>query len=202
MKIVIATRNKHKYNELLEILDKLDCEFIFAGDYKDLPEIEEDGETLLENAGKKALETSKLLDLPTIADDTGFFVRALNNEPGVRAARYAGENCTYDDNVNKLLSELKNADDRFASFKTIAILAHPKKGIIDYALGEMNGNILKEKKGNQGFGYDPIFIPENFDITYAEMTDSLKNQISHRALAFQKLKPIIENFIKEESKND
>ncbi|MCK9330897.1 MAG: RdgB/HAM1 family non-canonical purine NTP pyrophosphatase [Candidatus Cloacimonetes bacterium] len=202
MKLVIATRNKNKYLELKEILKDLDCELIFAGDYPNLPEIEEDAETLLENASKKAVETAILLNLPCMADDTGFFVRSLNNEPGVSAARYAGENCSYEDNVNKLLLELKDKEDRYACFKTISILAHPIKGVIDYAVGEMCGNIISEKRGVSGFGYDPVFIPDGYDITYSEMPDTLKNQISHRAIAFQKLIPILRKFIKEEDLND
>ncbi len=202
MKIVIATRNKNKFTELIEILKDIDCQFVFAGDYPELPEIEEDADTLLDNASKKALETAKILNLPTIADDTGFFVRGLNDEPGVKAARYAGENCSYDDNVNKLLNELNACDDRYAVFKTIAILAHPDKGIIDYAIGEMSGNIIETKRGSNGFGYDPVFIPTGYDKTYAEMNEQVKNKISHRAKAFELLKPILTKFIEEENQND
>ena len=178
--IVIATKNRHKFDEIVAILSDVECEFLFAGDYPELPDIVENGNSLLENAVIKAKATAKLLNKPCIADDTGFFVRSLNGEPGIYAAVYAGENCTYEDNVNKLLHELNGKKDRFAYFQTMTVLYDLDKGLIAQSEGTITGNVTETRKGNKGFGYDPVFVPENNDKTYAEMTDNEKNNMSHR----------------------
>ena len=190
--IVIATRNRHKFDEIVSILSDVECKLLFAGDYPELPDIVEDGDSLLENAIIKAKATAMLLNKPCIADDTGFFVRALNDEPGIYAAVYAGENCTYEDNVNKLLSKLDGIEDRFAYFQTMTVLCDPEGEPIAYSKGTVNGSVIDFCKGNNGFGYDPIFIPENSDKTYAEMTDEEKNKISHRNKSIYGLKKYIQ----------
>ena len=194
--IVIATRNEHKYHEIKEILNDLPCEFLFAGDYPELPEIEENGETLLENAVIKAKETAKLLKMPCIADDTGFFVRGIDNRPGIYAARYAGDNCTYEDNVNKVLSEMEGIEDRYAYFSTVTAFFCPFDDYMGVGEGKVEGELIKTKKGSKGFGYDPIFIPAGYDKTYSEMNDSQKNKISHRYKSILDLKEKIINYIR------
>jgi XTP/dITP diphosphohydrolase len=119
------------------------------------------------------------------ADDTGLEIEVLNNEPGVFSARYAGENCTYEDNVDKVLLKLKGTDNRQAKFRTVIALAlNGRKYLFE---GEIKGIITLEKNGTNGFGYDPVFIPHGFEKTFAEMSPEEKNQISHRTLALNKL---------------
>lgn len=180
IEIVIASRNKDKFNEIFDIMSFLNCKLIFAGDFLELPEILEDGKTLYENACIKAIKTAELLQKPCIADDTGFFVRALNFEPGIMAARYAGEKCTYEDNLNKLLLKMKDKEDRFAFFSTVSVFADPVKGVIADNEGRIEGYVIDEKRGTNGFGYDPVFIPASYEKTYAEMTNEEKNKLSHR----------------------
>ena len=185
--IVIATRNKNKYNEILKILSNKPYKLLFAGDYPYLPEIEETGDTLYENALIKAKNTAILLNKPCLSDDTGLFVESLNGEPGINAAIYAGKSCSYEDNVNKLLNELDGSENRKAYFQTVCVLYNPIKDEIIHSIGTLFGNIIKKKRGLNGFGYDPIFIPDGYDITLAEMTDELKNMISHRYNAIRGL---------------
>ncbi len=189
MKIVLATKNRHKYSEMKDILNEIDIEFICAADIKDLPDVDEDQTTIEGNAIKKAVEISRYTGLPALADDTGFFVDALNDEPGVFAARYAGENCSYQDNVNKLLKNLGDQSNRKARFETVVALVNPDGQIVSVKKGQINGVVTEIPQGNSGFGYDPIFQPEGFDKTFAELTDAEKNQISHRARAFQAIIP-------------
>ena len=182
---MIATRNKHKYIEFLEVFSNIDAKILFAGDYPELPEIEENGSTLYENALIKAKTTAILLNKPCIADDTGFFVKSLNDRPGIYAARYAGEGCTYKDNVQKVLNELKDYDDRSAYFCTVCVFYDPINNNITKGEGKVYGTLIHEPRGENGFGYDPIFVPDGFDKTYAEMTDEEKNNMSHRYLAIK-----------------
>ena len=185
--IVIATRNRHKYIEFLQVLSNTNYKFLFAGDYPELPEIEENGNTLYENALIKAKNTALLLNKPCIADDTGFFVKSLNDRPGIYAARYAGEGCTYKDNVQKVLKELKDFKDRTAYFCTVCVFYDPTFNNIIKGEGKVFGTLLHEPRGKNGFGYDPIFIPDGYEKTYAEMTDEEKNIMSHRYLAIKDL---------------
>ena len=185
--IIIATRNKHKYLEFIEVLANQDFKFLFAGDYPELPEIEENGDTLYENALIKAKNTALLLNKPCLADDTGFFVKSLNDRPGIYAARYAGDGCTYLDNVQKVLAELKDFEDRSAYFCTVCVLYDPIDESITIGEGKVYGTLLHEPHGVNGFGYDPIFVPDGYDKTYAEMTDEEKNVMSHRYLAIKDL---------------
>ena len=188
--IVIATRNRHKFDEIVQILSGIEeTTFLFAGDFPALPEIDETGDTLLENAIIKAKATAELLQRPCIADDTGFFVEALNGEPGIYAARYAGENCSYSDNVDKLLKNMKDKTNRTAYFLTVSVLYCPIKGLIAASEGKVTGKLTTERQGISGFGYDPIFIPNDQlqNKTYAQMDDTEKNNISHRYLSIKGL---------------
>jgi len=188
-KILIATNNKHKVKEISDILNPTGYEVLSLSDVNLTIEIEEDKDTLEGNALKKAEEVFKAANIPTLADDTGLFLDALNGEPGVFSSRYAGENVSYDDNCKKLLKALKDIPDekRNAYFKTIVCYYVSEKKYYLFE-GICKGKINKEKKGENGFGYDPLFIPDGFDKTYAEMNDIEKNLISHRAKAIEAFK--------------
>ena len=192
---VAATNNKGKLKEMEAIVEKLGIKLIARKD-AGVPEdfdIVEDGETFEENSYKKAYEIMKMTGLPSLADDSGLMVDYLNGAPGVYTARYAGEDATFDDNNNKLLSEMKECPDdkRNAKFVTVITLVHPDgKKIV--ARGECKGKISKEKKGTEGFGYDPVFIPEGFNETFSELGTDFKNTISHRGKALKELERILE----------
>lgn len=183
-KIVLATRNPHKVQELNEMLSDLDIHFMAATEFPELNEVEEDGETLQDNALKKARYVAGKTGLPALADDTGLEVEALNGGPGVYSARYAGENVTYQDNVLKLLKEMSSVTDlnkRKAQFRTV--IAFINEGEEFLFEGKCEGRILTEQRGQDGFGYDPVFLPDGFDKTFAEMDLGEKNKISHRGRA-------------------
>ena len=188
MKIVIATHNKDKFKELYFGLKSLNIELLSLDDFPEIGEIIEDGDTLEANALIKARTVYKLTSLPTISDDTGLSVDALNGAPGVYSARYAGENCTYLDNVNKMLSEMKNIpeDKRGANFSTVMAYVDGKRELI--AEGVVKGVISNKIKGIGGFGYDSIFYVCNKGKTFSEMSIEEKNLISHRSKAIEVLK--------------
>lgn len=186
MKFILATNNLDKIKEFKSKLISVNAE-IFTP--KDLGisnfEIDETEDTLEGNAFLKALAFYEKTGLISVSDDTGLFVEHLNFQPGVYSARYAGENCSYNDNCNKLLKELENATNRRAYFKTIicfydGLNAHYLSGICE-------GIISNEKRGSQNFGYDPIFIPDGYDKTFAELDLQEKNLISHRGKALDNL---------------
>ncbi len=187
MKIVIATHNKDKYKELHFGLKSLGIDLKSLFDFPDIGEIVEDGDTLKENALIKARTVFKMTSLPSISDDTGLEVDALNGAPGVYTARYAGENCTYEDNVNKLFNVMKNVPikDRGAQFKTSMVFLDKNKEL--YSDGIVRGIISEKIKGLAGFGYDPLFYIPNEGKTFAEMSIEKKNIISHRGLAIKGL---------------
>ncbi|MCX7834023.1 MAG: RdgB/HAM1 family non-canonical purine NTP pyrophosphatase [Ignavibacteria bacterium] len=197
MKLVIATNNQHKVNEIKRIVSLNEIELLSLKDLNLNIEIEETEHTLEGNALLKAEKIFKLTNLPTVSDDTGLFVDALNGEPGVFSSRYAGENATYDDNCNKLLSKLisVSAESRNAYFKTVVCLFLKEDGYYFFE-GVVKGKVTNEKRGTNGFGYDPIFIPDGYSLTYAEMPTDLKNQISHRAIAFRKLRDFLLSYRK------
>ena len=170
MKILIATNNKHKIYEIKNILKNDKIDLLTLSDLNIDINVEEDKDTLEGNALKKAEEMYKTAKIPTIADDTGLFVESLNGEPGVYSSRYAGENATYDDNCVKLLREMNNIPDgkRNAYFQTVVCFYVSPAEHYFYD-GICKGRIAKEKNGQNGFGYDPLFIPDGFDKTYAEM---------------------------------
>jgi len=190
MKILLATRNRDKISEIEEILFGLDLEILTVNDFPDLPEVIENKTTLTGNAEKKALESAEFTGIPTLADDTGLFVEALNGAPGVYSSRYAGENCSYKDNRTKMLNEMQGINHRKAQFKTVVAFAFPGK-LIATAEGIVAGEITEMEIGDQGFGYDSIFRVKETGKTYAEMSDREKNMISHRARAFQNIIPAI-----------
>lgn len=194
--ILIATGNPHKAEELVAILGAVEgTRFITLADLAvPPPEPDEDGATLEANAYIKAREIHLATGLPTIADDTGLEVASLDGAPGVRSARYAGENATYADNCRQLLDELRgrSGPDRNARFRTVVCYTdHLRTFVVE---GEVTGRILDEPRGKSGFGYDPLFLPTGLDRTFAELTPEEKNNISHRANALGEMKLIIINY--------
>jgi XTP/dITP diphosphohydrolase len=193
-KIILSSGNKHKINEIKDILKNTIFDVVSKDDlgYVDF-DVEEDKDTLEGNAFKKAEELQKLVKGIVIADDTGLFVDALNGDPGVYSARYAGEPVSYKDNNNLLLKNLENVpmEKRTATFKTVmAVVLEDGRRLM--AEGECKGKIAFEERGTNGFGYDPLFIVDGWDKTFSEMTDGEKNQISHRANALMNLKKKLE----------
>lgn len=187
-KIILASNNAHKLSELKNLLKEVrDLEVTGTGDFGIRIEVEEDGATLEENAFKKAKAVYDVLKIPTVSDDTGLFVDSLNGEPGVLAARYAGENAAYADNCKKLLFNLDNVPEekRTARFESV-ICCYKNPDEVLYFKGICNGKILCSARGENGFGYDPLFVPDGSDKTFAEMTDMEKNKISHRAISMHK----------------
>ncbi|VAX25090.1 Nucleoside 5-triphosphatase RdgB (dHAPTP, dITP, XTP-specific) [hydrothermal vent metagenome] len=189
--LIFATGNKGKLAEVQKIFENTNFKIISLYDLGEVPDIEETGSTFAENAVIKAEAIYSLHKLPVIADDSGLAVEQLNGEPGIYSARYAGENCTYDDNNKKLIKVLQQYDTPHkAKFVCSAIYYDGENKIT--AVGELPGKIISEFRGTNGFGYDPIFVPDGFDRTLAELTTEEKNKISHRAKAFNKLKTHIE----------
>jgi XTP/dITP diphosphohydrolase len=178
--IVFATNNQHKLEEVRAMLG--DSYKVVSlkeiGCFDDIPET---ADTLKGNALQKAEWVKERYGYDCFADDTGLEVEALGGAPGVYSARYAGENVTYADNNRKLLQEMKGKTNRNAAFKTVICLI--LNGETHFFEGEVRGRIIEENRGTTGFGYDPVFIPEGYDVTFAEMGAELKNKISHRARA-------------------
>ena len=184
MKIVFATNNQHKLSEIKKI-SKGQLEVLSLSDINCHEDIPETGETLKENALIKAQFVKNKFELDCFADDTGLEVEALNNAPGIYSARYAGEKCDSEDNMRRLLNEMKGIENRSARFRTvIALLLNNKEYFFE---GEICGKIIDTKRGTNGFGYDPIFVPRGYDRTFGELSDDIKNHLSHRAIATQKL---------------
>ncbi|OIP02144.1 MAG: non-canonical purine NTP pyrophosphatase [Bacteroidetes bacterium CG2_30_33_31] len=183
-KLVFATNNNHKIKEMKAILSG-SFEILSLSDINCFEEIAETSDTLAGNAEQKANWIKDNFQVDCFADDTGLEVEYLGGAPGVYSARYAGENVSYSDNNEKLLKNLQSATNRKAAFKTVICLKLDGETYFFY--GEVQGKIIEENRGTSGFGYDPIFIPEGYNLTFAELGDSIKNEISHRAKATKKL---------------
>ena len=195
MKIVFATNNKNKLKEIRSILSN-DFEIVSLSDIGCHADIPETGSTLEENAYQKAIYVYNRYGLDCFADDTGLEVDVLNGQPGVHSARYAeGTDHDSEANMNKLLRELENNNNRKAQFRTVIALIRKKNQTnieketpdIHIFEGRVEGTIAQEKRGNEGFGYDPLFVPDGFDKSFAQLGDDIKNKISHRARAIVKL---------------
>lgn len=182
--IVFASNNKHKLEEVTDIL-KSRYKVVSLAEIGCFDDIPETSDTLEGNALLKARHVFEKFQMDCFADDTGLEVEALSGRPGVYSARYAGEGCSYEDNVKKLLAEMEGITNRRARFRTVIALIAGNQ--VRYFEGVINGFISTEKKGSSGFGYDPVFVPEGYSQTFAEMTAGLKNTISHRALAVSNL---------------
>lgn len=193
MKIIFATNNQHKVDEIRSALPENFSIITLkeAGIDIDIPEPHD---TLQDNAAEKARMIHHLTKTNCFSEDTGLEVFSINNEPGVHSARYAGELKSFDKNIEKLLLRLDNVDDRKARFRTVICLILDKKE--HFFEGICEGKIIKERRGNQGFGYDPVFVPTGSAKTFAEMSIAEKNQFSHRKKATDKLVTFLNNFNK------
>lgn len=185
MKLVFATNNQHKLNEVADILNNSNIELLNLeniGCHEDIPET---ADTIEGNALLKSKYIYEKYNINCFADDTGLEIEALDNEPGVYSARYAGEDKSSEANMDKVLEKLKGTENRKARFRTaISLILDGKVHLFE---GIVNGKITHSKQGHSGFGYDPIFMPDGFDQTFAELGNDIKNKISHRALAVNKL---------------
>ena len=190
MKLVFASSNNHKINEIKKLLP-VNIELLGLNDIECFDEIPETAETIEGNAILKANYIKNNYGLNCFADDSGLEIEALNGQPGVYSARYAGEPKDDNKNIDKVLFELHNQTNRKANFKTVICLNLNDKQYL--FTGIVNGSIINEKKGDNGFGYDPIFVPDGFDKTFAQMTFEEKNQISHRAKAVMQMIDFLKN---------
>lgn len=182
--LFLASGNPHKIEELQQILEPLGIQLKSTQVFKEVPEVVEDQSDLKGNALKKAQFWYQHTGMPSIADDTGLEVEALNGAPGVYSARYAGEDVTYQENVQKLLHELDGKKNRKAQFRTVIAYIIDSKGY--FFEGVCKGKILTDSKGTKGFGYDPVFQPDGYDQSFAELDSEEKNKISHRGKALEK----------------
>ncbi|MDD4922940.1 MAG: non-canonical purine NTP diphosphatase [Bacteroidales bacterium] len=182
--IVFATNNAHKMAEVSGILCS-EIKLLSLKDIQCLDELPETQETIEGNALQKARYVYEKFGMDCFADDTGLLVDILDGAPGVYSARYAGEACDSENNIKKLLAEMHGKTNRKACFKTVAALILEGK---EYLFeGKISGTILTERRGSSGFGYDPVFLPDGYDRSFAQMDMELKNRISHRALAMKSL---------------
>ncbi len=190
--IVLATSNRHKVEEFKKILIDFPLEITSLSDFGPIPEAVEDGADFDENAYKKASHVSRLLGLPAIADDSGLVVPSLAGEPGVYSARYAGEGATDNENIDKLLKNLSGISKREAYFQCVISIAVPNGPALTYD-GRCDGVIIDERRGSNGFGYDPVFYMSEFGKTFAELDMEEKNEVSHRG-------KVLREIIKEQDK--
>ncbi|WP_022667534.1 XTP/dITP diphosphatase [Desulfospira joergensenii] len=184
--LVLATTNKGKKREITELLKGFPVEIRTLDDFGPIPEVIEDGETFDENAYKKASFTARILGYPVMADDSGLCVEALDNAPGVYSARYAGEEATDAQNVEKLLDALKNEENRKAHFQCVISIAVPTGAALTYE-GRCEGILTREAQGENGFGYDPLFFFPEFNKTFAQLSLEEKGKVSHRGKALQEM---------------
>ncbi len=193
--IVLATKHKNKVKEFQHILKDFKVEIRSLADFGPIPEAVEDGDTFDENAYKKAHHTARILGLPAIADDSGLVVEALEGAPGVHSARYAGKNPTDKENTEKLLREIKEHTNRKAYFKCVLSIAVPSGPALTYE-GECHGNIIDTPKGENGFGYDPVFYFKEYEKTFAELSIGEKSKISHRGKALAEFRGEVDKVLK------
>jgi len=196
IEVVLATRNKGKLNEFKQILKEFDLDLLSLNAFKDIPEIVEDGLTFEENALKKAFTIAVHTGRTAIAEDSGLTVDYLGGEPGVISARYAGQNASDEDNYRKLLRMLQGVPDhlRAASFRCAIALATPEGGK-EVVSGECSGVITRDPRGSSGFGYDPVFYYPEYGKTFAELEPEMKNRVSHRRKAIEKLLLILPRYL-------
>ena len=185
--LVLATRNQGKISEFKGLISKYKIEIKGLEDFGPIPTIREDGETFEDNAYKKAHFTAKVIGLPAIADDSGLMVDALGGDPGVRSARYSGEEATDEDNNRKLLEAMKGVANRKATFRCVIAIAVPSGLALIYE-GICHGEIAHGLRGKNGFGYDPLFYYPPLKKTFAQLSQEEKNGVSHRGKAMAELK--------------
>lgn len=196
MQILVGTKNAGKVGELRNLLADVPVELHSLDEFENVVEPEETGETFADNAVLKAVYYSEKTGLSAIADDSGLEVSALNGAPGVYSARYAGKDSSNAEKIAKLLEELENSesDDRSARFVCVIVLTNEKGEIIFQAEGVCDGKIADESRGENGFGYDPIFIPDGFDETFGELSSEVKSKLSHRGKAIAKIIRFLRGF--------
>lgn len=200
--IVLATRNKGKIAEFERLLSEFvsDVKVLGIADFPDMPDVEETGSTLIENALLKSRQICDFTGLPSLADDSGLFVDALGGDPGIYSARWAGEHGNDRANTEKVLAQLANLErsspiTRSASFKCAIAVTFPKshlqagRELIEE--GVMSGEVIREPRGDGGFGYDPIFLPAGLSLTSAEISAALKDELSHRGKAMRAIAPVL-----------
>jgi XTP/dITP diphosphohydrolase len=202
MKLVLATTNNDKIREMRKVLNGLPLEILTYHDFDDFPNAIEDQSTIAGNAEKKAKAIWNEFQIPALADDTGLFVDALDGAPGVYSSRFAGKNASYKDNRRKLLKLLKDTpfEKRTAEFRTVIALVIQSDKVITVE-GRCKGYIAFEERGEEGFGYDPIFIYDSTQKTFAEMPLEEKNKISHRGIALQKIKNVLQELLANNQKS-
>jgi XTP/dITP diphosphohydrolase len=193
--IVLATRNKGKTREFAELLNHPSVEILNLDDFGPIPEVIEDGDTFDDNAYKKASFTARILGYPAMADDSGLCVEALGGAPGVISARYAGENASDAQNVQKMLEAVKGEKNRNASFKCVISIAVPTGAALTYE-GECKGIIIDEPAGDNGFGYDPVFFYPELNKTFAQLSIEEKGRVSHRGKALQEVAREMDKIVK------
>jgi len=197
-KLLLATRNPHKKKELQRILGDLSIEILTLEEVKDLPEVEENGKTFAENALKKAVAGASASGLICLADDSGLEVDALDGKPGVYSARFAGEYADDQQNNEKLLQMMQGIEEKKRTARFVcAIAVSDPQGRAKVVKGVCEGKIAFAPVGQGGFGYDPLFIPDGFFESFAELSAEEKNRISHRGMALKKAKPIIKEYFAE-----
>ena len=194
--MVLASRNPGKLKEIQAILSSLPVRLLSLEDFPDMPEISEDGSTFAENAGQKARTVARLTGRVAIADDSGLTVDALQGRPGVYSSRYAGDQATDEDRYQKLLKEMEGIPEgkRQGAFVCAIAVASPD-GDADIVEAKWRGTIMFSPRGTNGFGYDPVFFIPELNQTVAELAPTLKNKISHRAQAFEKLKRVLPKYL-------
>ncbi|PKN38370.1 MAG: non-canonical purine NTP pyrophosphatase [Deltaproteobacteria bacterium HGW-Deltaproteobacteria-2] len=189
MKIVFASGNEGKVKEIKEMLEGMGIELVSLKAYANVPEIVEDGSTFLENALKKARIISEFTNETVLADDSGLRVDELGGQPGIYSARYAGEKATDDDNIDLLLERLKNIpQEKRTAFFCCALVLYRTDGSYDSFESKWQGLIIDERRGKNGFGYDPVFFVSDLKKTAAELPPEIKNKVSHRGQAFAQLR--------------
>ena len=195
MKIFLATKNIGKINEFKKLVENKNMEVLSILDSEDIPEVEENGNTFEENSQKKAVEIAKYLNMVTISDDSGLCVDYLDGAPGIYSARYSGEDATDEKNIDKLLIDMKQAEDRKAKFVSVVSVGKPNGEVYSFR-GEATGKILSERIGSNGFGYDPVFLSDDLGKSFGEANSDEKKSVSHRARAFEKLMSEFDKIIK------
>lgn len=197
MEIIFATNNENKLREIRNILGTT-FSLLCLGDLKIYDDIPENEPTLEGNAMQKARYIYKMVNIPVFADDTGLEIESLNGLPGVNSARFAGEDKNSDSNIDKVLKLMGTSVNRGARFRTvIALILNGSEFIFE---GTVKGRIITERRGREGFGYDPVFVPDGSDLTFAEMPLNEKNMISHRAKAFEKLREFLLHYNHQDNK--
>jgi XTP/dITP diphosphohydrolase len=194
MEIVLATRNKKKVEEIKRVIGDMPISILTIDDFSGCPEVEEEGVTFQENAVQKAVAVAHYTGKPSLADDSGLEVYALNNAPGILSSRYSGEDADDSKNIEKLLHEMHSIIDekRSARFVCCLALAFPD-GRLEIFTGQAEGKIGREQKGSYGFGYDPIFYPKGHERTFAEMTANEKDSLSHRGKALREFQQYLKS---------